>query len=158
MQKLNFPVSWLSVAAKQTSPKQWLKEVTVILFTNVRVDWAQLGGSHLGSMVQLPSSGGWAGVIPSASSPGYPRPGWGWNSWGTSGLPLTLHMVSPHSPMVASRELDFSMGLRNLQKLCDPFHSGLGSHVVSLLSHSGHRGGHRGPPSSSGRGAGSTSW
>ena len=49
-------------------PKIGLKEVTIILFTNARVDQAQLGGSYLGSPVGLQPSSGWARVISQASS------------------------------------------------------------------------------------------
>lgn len=111
-------------------PKTGLKEGTVILFADARADGAQPGGSPLGSPVGQRSSSGWAGVISQALR-GL-MPGWGQDSGASSGPPLTLLAAPPHSVhlslLVASGELDFCMGLkgpkRNLQKMCDPFHSG----------------------------------
>lgn len=69
---------------------------------NVLVDWAQIGGSVLGS-VWSRSSSGWTRLISWAPPLSCPMPGWGWNSWGSSGLSVALHTVSPHAGLEVAR-------------------------------------------------------
>lgn len=158
MQKLNFQAFWLPMAAKQITPKQWLKGVTtILLFVNVRADWAQLGSSHWGVSCAVAVQQ-WLGQGPLLGCFTQIPGAWqGLEQLGSSGPPLPLPVASPHRGLEGPVLLCVAEApKRNLQKLCDLVCSGFGCHVVSLPPYSVHRRrpqGHNSPSGFIGRGS-----